>query len=115
MPAGAPPSTDPMALRLEAALAQTDEPAMLSGYLFGSFSAGRAHRESDVDLAILLDRSLGPAERFQVRLRLSASLPARLSGRAVDVVVLNDAPPHLGRRAVLDGVRVFCRDAEADH
>jgi hypothetical protein len=31
------------------------------------------------------------------------------------VVVLNDAPPLLGRRIVIKGRRVFCADAEADH
>jgi hypothetical protein len=35
--------------------------------------------------------------------------------RAVDVVVLNDAPPQFGRRIVTCGLRVVCADPEADH
>jgi hypothetical protein len=30
-------------------------------------------------------------------------------------VILNDAPPLLGRHVVTTGGRVFCADAEADH
>jgi len=104
-----------IATRLARAFEASEESAIQAAYLFGSFAENRAHRESDVDVAVLLDRRLDAADRFQVRLRLSSILPAAAGGRAVDVVVLNDAPPHLGRRAVLDGVRVFCRDSEADH
>jgi hypothetical protein len=33
----------------------------------------------------------------------------------VDVVVLNDAPPELGRRIVQDGIRVYAGDPSHDH
>jgi hypothetical protein len=32
----------------------------------------------------------------------------------VDVVVLNDAPPHLVRRIMTEGRRLWCADAQAD-
>jgi predicted nucleotidyltransferase len=90
-------------------------PHVRSAYLFGSHVTNRIHRESDVDLGVLLSFDLDPKQRFEERLRLAGALPGRLGGRLVDVVILNDAPPHLGRRVVLDGRRVFCADPEADH
>jgi hypothetical protein len=38
-----------------------------------------------------------------------------LHRNAVDVVVLNDAPPMLARHIVTAGRRAFCRDADVDH
>lgn len=91
-------------------------PGTLAVYLFGSFAEGREHAESDVDLGILLDRSHYPTERdrFDVRVLAGARLSDRL-GRPADVVILNDAPPELGRAIVTKGKRIHCVDAEADH
>lgn len=98
---------------LSAAAAPTE---VISVYLFGSYRLGRAHRQSDVDLGVLLRHSQYPTarERFEARLRLLAQLQPAV-GREVDLVVLNDAPPLLARRIVTTGQRVFCSDAEADH
>jgi predicted nucleotidyltransferase len=92
-------------------------PGLLSAYLFGSHAAGRAHRESDVDVGVLLDRAAFPAakDRFEERVRLSVWLMAVLATERVDVVVPNDAPPHLGRRIVTEGRRLYRADPEADH
>ena len=48
-------------------------------------------------------------------MRLTAWAVGALHRNAVDVVVLNDAPPGLGRHIVTTGRRVYCRDAEGDH
>ena len=87
-----------------------------SAYLFGSQAEGRAHRDSDVDIGVVLCYSEYPAarDRFEGRLRLGTELAAAL-GREADVIVLNDAPPLLARRIVVAGRRVFCADPEADH
>jgi predicted nucleotidyltransferase len=89
---------------------------VVSVYLFGSVAAGREHRESDVDLGILLDRRVYPgrAERFDVRLRLAGRLSALL-GREADLVVLNDAPPQLSRHIMTAGRRLLLFDAGLDH
>lgn len=90
---------------------------VVSVYLFGSHGAGRAHRESDVDVGVLLDRQRHPSreERFEARVRLGSELIDALDTNEVDVVILNDAPPLLGRRVVTEGRRAFCADPEADH
>ena len=86
-------------------------------YLFGSEAQGRAHDESDVDVGVLLDRELLPdaRERYDYRVRLTSELIAVLHRNEVDVVVLNDAPPLLGRRIVTEGRRLFSRDRLAEH
>lgn len=84
-------------------------------YLFGSHAAGRPHAESDVDVGVLLDRDSFPttALRFEERLRLSGWLIAELHEPRIDLVVLNDVPPGLARRIVLDGELLFAVDREA--
>jgi predicted nucleotidyltransferase len=90
-------------------------PGMLAVYLFGSFAEEREHRESDVDLGILLDRAVYPSERERFEFRVVAgSRLSDLLGRPADVVILNDAPPELAR-AIVKGKRIHCADEEADH
>lgn len=106
-----------IAAELQRILSATCRPGLLAAYLFGSHATGRAHRESDVDVGILLDRSRHATSRarFDERVRLSAWLSGALGQRAVDVVVLDDAPPLLARRIVNEGQRLFCADEAADH
>ena len=101
---------------LTARLANDPPPGLVSLYLFGSYADDRAHRESDVDLGILLDRRIHPTReaRFDERVRLSAWAIAALHVPSADVVVLNDAPPLLGRHIVTTGVRVVCADGDLD-
>jgi predicted nucleotidyltransferase len=90
--------------------------AVVSAYLFGSHAEQRAHRESDVDLGVLLRWEACPSarDRFEERLRLSSLSSGAVQGHEVDVVVLNDAPPGLGRRIVTRGIRLYCADEEFD-
>lgn len=102
---------------LSQALSQTAPHGLVSAYLFGSHAAGRAHAESDIDVGVLLDRGRypGPQERFAERVRLTSWFMGLLGVNAVDVVVLNDAPPELGRRIVTRGQRLYCADHQLDH
>ena len=97
------------------ALEAVAPPQLVAAWIFGSRAEARAHRESDLDVGVLFARDLDSRGRFAARLRLAAELPGRLGGQPVDVVVLNDAPPILARRIVLDGIRVLCRDAAVEH
>jgi len=101
---------------LRAALGEPGAPEVASAYLFGSVAEGRAHRESDVDIGVLFAWRMHPtaADRFGAGVRLSGAVQAIL-GRTVDLVVLNDAPPLLGRHAVTCGRRILCHDERADH
>jgi predicted nucleotidyltransferase len=79
---------------------------LAAAFLFGSHAADRAHRESDVDVGVLLDRAVFPSARarFEHGLELSSALQRALGTRAVDLVVLNEAPPGLGRHVVTSGL-----------
>jgi predicted nucleotidyltransferase len=98
-------------------LREEPPPGVISVYLFGSHIAGRAHRESDVDVGVLFRWDAYPtaADRFEARLRLAGQLAAATGPGDLDVVVLNDAPPSLGARIVTGGELVFRGDAPADH
>lgn len=86
-------------------------------WLFGSHSEGRAHADSDIDVAVLLSRSehATSAARFDVRVRLSAALEGVQPGAHADVIAIQDVPATLGRKVVQDGVLLFSTDAEAEH
>jgi predicted nucleotidyltransferase len=110
-------SSSALADRLAAFFGEYALPGVTSAYLFGSHADARAHRESDVDVAVLLDRDVYADEqqRFEARLRLIGDVGAAVGSNSVDLVVLNDAPPSLARAIVTRGRRLFCNDSEADH
>jgi predicted nucleotidyltransferase len=86
-------------------------------YLFGSRADGRAHRESDVDVGILIDRARFGTERarFDERVRLTGTLAAALGVANIDLVLLNDAPAGLAAHIATRGTLLYCADAEAEH
>jgi predicted nucleotidyltransferase len=107
--------TDPTGA-LERFFSRGNHPDVASAYLFGSRSAARDHRESDFDVAVLLEWRSCPTrrDRFEKRVQLSSDLMSVLRTDAVDVLVLNDAPPTLAAKVVTAGRRVFCRDSGLD-
>lgn len=109
--------SDAVASELRRFFVETRPRGVASAYLFGSHSEARAHRESDVDVAVLLDRRVFGTnrERFEERLRLISTVGSALGRNDADLVILNDAPPEFGARIVTTGLRVFCSDGEADH
>lgn len=111
------PSPNHLESELAALFGQHAPDTMVAAYLFGGHAEGRAHRESDVDVAVLLRRERLPTarERFEERARLTAWLGAELRAPLVDLVVLDDAPATLAAHIVTRGVRVYCADAEAEH
>jgi predicted nucleotidyltransferase len=89
---------------------------LIAVYLFGSRRLGLEHRESDADVAVLLDPQhfSNLQDRFEERLQLSTALISVLHLNDVDVLILNDAPPTLAASIVTEGRRVFCADAHQD-
>ena len=92
-------------------------PGVQAAWLFGSHCAGRSHRESDLDVAVLLAHECypNPRARFDARIRITADIVALLHWNDIDLVVLNDVPPRFARRVVLDGRCIHRADAEAEH
>lgn len=84
-------------------------------FLFGSAAAGRAHRESDVDVAVLFDIARLPTaeRRFTERLRLAHRLALHFGTDAIDLVVLNDASTLIRRAVLRSGSRFFASSTRA--
>jgi len=89
----------------------SSQPDVLAAYLFGSWVAGKARSDSDVDTAVLLSEENGVA-RFERRLRLMNEV-SDVCGREADVIVLNDAPPLLQHQVLKHGRLIFERDRAA--
>lgn len=109
----------PMAFRagqmqelLAAAFERAELPGVVAAFLFGSHAQGTMHRDSDVDVGILLERGKFPdrLDRFDQRVRLTSWLIGETHCNEVDVVILNDAPPLLARHILTKGKRVFGGD-----
>jgi predicted nucleotidyltransferase len=100
-----------------AAALLSKSPGVKAAYAFGSVAEGRAHRESDLDLAVLLDWVAFPDRvcRGRYQVELIGELMSHLGRNDIDLVILNDAPPLLGRRIVRAGRRLCVADAAAAH
>lgn len=86
---------------------------VLEAYLFGSAARGRAQGHSDLDVAVYVQEHRCDDGAFGYRAELTTALMAGLGTNAVDVVVLNHAPPLLYHRVLRDGIRVLARDLRA--
>lgn len=95
---------------LERLAAALDVPGVVAAFLIGSQATGRATDASDLDLAVWLEPGLSIDARWDLRLRLLGEATALARSDAVDLVVLNDAPPLLQHRALRDGRRILERD-----
>jgi len=84
--------------------------ALVALYLFGSTAAGTDTRLSDVDVAVLLPEELPKTDYLEFRLELAAELSQLLRTDAVDLVILNDAPPLLRHRAIIQGKLIYSGD-----
>lgn len=86
---------------------------MTAFYLFGSYANGMQTTLSDVDLAVLLDKAVGPEQYLAARLRLMGELSVILGTDMLELVVLNEVPPNLAYRVIRDGELIYMRDEAA--
>jgi predicted nucleotidyltransferase len=80
--------------------ALAEDPRIDYALVFGSHARGTAHAGSDLDIAIGLEAHarIGALDLGELIARLE-----RVSGRSVDLVVVNEAPPALAYRIFRDG------------
>ena len=90
-------------------------PEVQAAFLFGSHASGRARADSDVDVAVLLDTCIAPADGHARLRRLLEALTENIAADRLDVVVLNDAPPALAFQVLKHGKPAFERDRTALH
>lgn len=84
-------------------------PTVSVAYLFGSHARRRPTPISDVDVAVLLDPAF-TGNRFALRLELAGAIAEAIGSEAVDVVLLDEAPPALAYRVLRDGRLILSRD-----
>jgi uncharacterized protein len=73
--------------------------------LFGSTVKGTTHKDSDIDIAYLSDRSIDEYERFMIAQELAAKLD-----RDVDLVDLDKASTVFQAQIVGTGETLYCTD-----
>jgi uncharacterized protein YutE (UPF0331/DUF86 family) len=90
---------------------------ILSLYLYAGNGDVGTPRDSDLDIAVLLDPTFFPDRkaRAQLRLSLASDLIHALRDNHVDLVILNDSPAGLGKKIVTGWPRIYCSDPDADH
>lgn len=71
--------------------------------LFGSQVSGKVHRESDVDLAFLAERPLGPREVGELAFAFSHGLGIK----AIDMLDLKTAPPLLLKQIAVGSILLY--------
>lgn len=91
----------------------SSQKSIVAVYLFGSHAKGRAHANSDVDLAVLFHDSVSPKHYFDRSLKMSCDLMKLLNHNQVDVVVLNTATPVLKSQIYKYGKSVFSKNPSA--
>ena len=84
---------------------------MACAYLYGSQARDEAGRHSDVDIAILLEKT-PPPTLDGIGLDLGAEIEKYI-GKPVDLVILNRAPVDLIHRILRDGILVYEGDPSA--
>lgn len=97
------PPDDVMLQALAARLAA--EPDVRFATVFGSVAAGTAGFDSDVDVAVMLERRMTTERRMAL-----IEAVAEVAGRPVDLVDLRDAGVAVMRAALDEGRVLLCRD-----
>lgn len=89
-------------------------PEVQLGYLFGSTARKQTHRQSDLDLAVLVDqeqyRRLDREAPWGYLASLNSALMGLLQRNDIDLVLLHLAPTLLRHEVVRRGQLLFCRD-----
>lgn len=91
------------------------EDGIIAAFLFGSHARRDQHRQSDVDVALLLDRASYVAldDPLAHRADIASRLIGELHLNEVDVVLLNEAPPGLAKEVIDEGIELVVVDRAA--
>ncbi len=84
-------------------------PEIIAAYLFGSTATGRTHRQSDIDIGILLKTRYKQSPLYSSRLARSISkiLPSK---NEPDVRVLNNASPRFLFQVIKNGKLIISKN-----
>ncbi len=80
--------------------------------VFGSLARGDLKPLSDIDLSVLLDKSLDKTDRFNKHLDLIGKISDFFHTDEIDIIILNDAPIRFVVEILNSGKRLFERDRD---
>lgn len=83
-------------------------PAVQGVYVFGSEVSGDVHAESDLDLAILMEKTLEPEKLWDIAQEIAIHI-----GRDVDLLDLRAASTVMRMQVVGKGTKIACFDEPA--
>lgn len=81
-------------------------------YLFGSFARGEEHKESDIDIAVLFDKSTGRENFLEKEGKLISFFSKIFSEREINLVNLAIASPLLRQNAIMEGELIYARSED---
>ena len=79
-------------------------------YVHGSVAAGRARKDSDVDIAVLFEQA--PADSVRATADIVTALSGLEAGREMDIAILNDASPLLNQMVASQGKLLYARSPD---
>lgn len=85
---------------------------VVSAFLFGSAVKKRLTKLSDLDIAVVLDKTVSPDKYYQVRLSLLDQLGRIIKSKPLDIAVLNNASPLLVQLVITQGELIFCQNED---
>lgn len=85
---------------------------ILLAFLFGSIAKDKTTAISDIDIAVMLDKSKIDETKtpYGYKAELLAKLISVLSYNEIDLIILNDAPLLLKHRIVQSGREIYTKD-----
>lgn len=81
---------------------------IILAYVFGSETTGFKHKESDVDIAVLLDKKVKQDEYFKKTLEFSSLFTKIFPAEQIHINILNNATPLLKHFVLQEGKLIFC-------
>lgn len=84
-------------------------PAIAACYIYGSYAAGKARPDSDIDVAFLLDASVPSSRYSDLRMDYYCGLSST-TRKESHVLIMNDAGELVLGEVLREGVKVFVRD-----
>lgn len=80
------------------------KPGLLTAYIFGSYAEGVSRPESDVDLAVLLERIPGDTLKYRLDMMDETQMLLKLN---TEIIILNEAPRLLQFQVIQKGKIIF--------
>lgn len=85
------------------------KPGLLAAYIFGSYAEGVSRTDSDVDLAVLLERIPGDTLKYRLDMMDETKMLLKLN---TEIIILNEAPRLLQFQVIQKGNIIFERNPD---